>query len=310
MSAQVTEAAAPDAWFDHMRAGRWEDAWRIKDAQMATRRNVPCWHWPRHEQYVWTGERFDDRRVLVRCYHGLGDTIQFIRFMPTLRERAREVIVWAQPGLLPLLATVKGVDRLLPLHEGAPEADFDVDVEIMELPHAFRTTLDAIPASVPYLHASPLPMPRDRSRPAVGLVWKAGTWDVRRSIAYPKIRRLLAIGGIDWFVLQPDAHASGWQGDAGQWPGELNLLDHARAVKSMDLLITIDSMPAHVAGALGVPVWTLLPHDADWRWMADRDDSPWYPTMRLFRQREPGEWSPVIARISDELASFTRDRTG
>jgi len=303
-------SATPDAWLEHMRAGRWEHAWRVKDVQLEARRDEPCWHWPRHEQYVWNGDPIDEGRVLVRCYHGLGDTIQFIRYMPLLRERAREVTVWAQPNLIPLLARMDGIDRLLPLHEGAPEAGFDVDLEIMELPHLFRTTIDSIPSRVPYLHASPLPMPHDRSRVAVGLVWKAGDWDARRSIPYATMRRLFAVGGIDWFILQPDARDAGWPGDAGQWPGELNLLDHARAVRAMDLLITIDSMPAHMAGALGVPVWTLLTDDPDWRWMLDRDDSPWYPTMRLFRQRRSGEWGEVIDRVSAELSGFIQARAG
>lgn len=293
-----------------MRAGRWEEAWRIKDAQMAMRRDEACWHWPRHEQYAWRGDAIDNQRVLVRCYHGLGDTIQFIRYMPMLRERAREVMVWIQPKLIPLVAGVKGIDRLLPLHEGAPQADFDVDIEIMELPHVFRTTILLIPSHVPYLHASPLPMPQDRRRAAVGLVWRAGEWDARRSIPYAALGRLFAIDGAEWFILQPDARASGWPGDVGQWPGELNLLDYARAVRAMDLLITIDSMPAHMAGALGIPVWTLLPDDPDWRWMLDREDSPWYPTMRLFRPHRAGDWDDVIERVGERLTTFIQDRAG
>lgn len=297
-----------DAWLDLMRAGRWEEAWRIKDAQMTARHGKSCWHWPRHEQYAWNGDAIDEKRVLVRCYHGLGDTLQFIRYMPMLRGRAQEVIVWVQAKLTPLLVRVDGIDRLLPLHDGTPQAEFDIDIEIMELPHLFRTTLDSVPSRVPYLQASPLPMPRDRGRPAVGLVWQAGEWDARRSIPYALARRLLAVRGIDWFILQPDAHRAGWPGDVGQWPGELNLTDYARAVRAMDLVITIDSMPAHMAGALGVPTWTLLPDDPDWRWMLDRDDSPWYPTMRLFRQREPGDWGDVVERVAFALMQFIQAR--
>ena len=297
-----------DAWLDLMRAGRWEEAWRIKDAQMAARRGESCWHWPRHQQYAWNGEAIDGKRVLVRCYHGLGDTLQFIRYMPMLRGRAREVIVWGQAKLTPLLARVDGIDRLLPLHDGTPQAEFDIDIEIMELPHLFRTTLESVPSRIPYLRASPLPMPRDRSRLAVGLVWQAGEWDARRSIPYAIARRLLAVRKIDWFILQPDAHRAGWPGDVGQWPGELNLTDYARAVRAMDLVITIDSMPAHMAGALGVPTWALLTDDPDWRWMLDRDDSPWYPTMRLFRQREPGDWGDVVERVAVALTPFIQAR--
>jgi hypothetical protein len=108
---------------------------------LQARASVPCWHWPRHLQYIWDGTPLAGKRVLVRCYHGLGDTLQFIRYAPLIKTIAREVIVLAQPALLPLLRTMRGIDRLLPLHNGAPDVEYDVDVESMKLPHIFRTTL-------------------------------------------------------------------------------------------------------------------------------------------------------------------------
>src|ERR1051325_8105906 len=122
-------------WMRYMRRGEFEEAWKFSDADLKSREGKPCWHLPRHFQYIWNGTSLKGKRVLVRCYHGLGDTIQFIRYMPLVKAIAAEVIVWAQQPLIPLLKTVQGIDRLLPLHDGTPEVEYDADVEIMELPH-------------------------------------------------------------------------------------------------------------------------------------------------------------------------------
>ena len=286
----------------HMRRGEWEQAWAISVALVPARARESCSHWPRHLQYVWTGAPLHGKRVLVRCYHGLGDTLQFIRYAPLLQAVAAEVIVWAQPKLLPLLHGVDGIDRLLPLHDGAPEVEFDVDVELMELPHIFRTTPDSVPADIPYLRAEPMALAGAAGRRRIGLVWKAGDWNDARSIPYGLLAPFAQpCGDTTAYILQPDAAAAGWDGAFGEHPGELDVPDYARALKALDLLVTIDSMPAHLAGALGVPTWTLLHHDPDWRWMQDRSDSPWYPGMRLFRQRTPGDWSAVIDEVIAEL---------
>jgi hypothetical protein len=238
-----------------------------------------------------------DKRVLVRCYHGLGDTIQFIRYAPLIKEIAREVIVWAQPALLPLLRTVRGIDRLLPLHDGAPEVEYDVDVESMELPHIFRTTLATIPAEIPYLHVTPAALPR-HGRLAVGLVWAAGDWEhARRSMPFPLCAPLAAVPEMVLYILQRGPALAQYQHGAGILSGSDDVVETARLMRALDLVISVDTMPAHLAGALGVPVWTLLDAAADWRWMEGREDSPWYPTMRLFRQERPGAWEPVMARV-------------
>jgi hypothetical protein len=312
---QDPEAAsgnAPDpgeAWMRHMRRGEWEQAWRLSDRQLALRADESCAHWPRHLQYVWTGAALTGKRVLMRCYHGLGDTIQFVRYAPVLKAIAREVILWAQPGLIPLLSGVAGIDRLIPLHDGAPQADFDVDVEIMELPHIFRTTLATVPARIPYLLAEPMPLPPSSDRrPKIGLVWKAGDWAEQRSIPFRQLAPFAALTDVQLFILQPGAAAAGWSGEFGTFLGEFDLPRYARALRSMDMLISIDSMPAHLAGALGVPVWTLLHTEADWRWMEDRQDSPWYPGMRLFRQRRSGDWETVIEEVASALAVLSRTK--
>jgi hypothetical protein len=317
---------AEDPWTHHMRRGEFARAWEISDRWLRERAGTDCWHLPRHFQYIWDGRPVEGRRVLVRCYHGLGDTIQFVRYAPLLKARGCEVLMWAQPSLLPLLAHAVGIDRLLPLHDGDPGIDYDVDVELMELPHLFRTTIDTLPASAPYLHVEPLPLPattprgRDHlqnrapgvSRAApdranypdpdlkVGLVWRAGDWAEHRSIPFAELAPLTS-RGVAWYVLQGHPGLNERPDDFGIVVGASDVLEAARAIRSLDLIITIDSMAAHLAGALAKPVWTLLAKEADWRWMIDRDDSPWYPTMRLFRQERTDDWRPVIARVAGEL---------
>jgi hypothetical protein len=295
--------SSDDPWMRHMRAGRFEQAWRISDEVLRSRGRLESATVPRHLQAIWDGAPMAGKRVLVRCYHGLGDTIQFIRYIPLLSETAAEVIVWAQPALLPLLSQITAIDRLLPLTDGRPPVDYDVDVELMELPHVFRTTVDTIPA-VPYLHAERWPV--QPGRPAVGLVWRAGDWGPHRSIAFDLLGPLLE-APVTWYVLQGAPGVAECPPGFGIHAGTHDIVEAARVISSLDLLITVDSMAAHLAGALGTRVWTLLAHEADWRWMEDRDDSPWYPTMRLFRQPHAGAWPPVIASVAEHLQRLVTD---
>src|SRR5215203_6147647 len=142
-------------WLDAMRRGDFVAAWNISDVLLRMRRVEDQYQLERWRQSIWDGSSVAGKRVLVRCYHGLGDTIQFIRYAAPLKEVATEVIVWAQPSLIPLLSTVKGIDRLLRLHDGVPEVEYDIDVEVTELPYLFRTTFESLPADVPYLHVEP-----------------------------------------------------------------------------------------------------------------------------------------------------------
>ncbi len=293
----------PD-WMTYMRRGEFDKAWKFSDEVLESRAGTTCWHLPRHLQYIWDGSSPAGKRVLVRCYHGLGDTIQFIRFMPMLKSVAKEVIVWAQPELITLLQTTQGIDRLLPLHNGSPEVEFDLDVEIMELPHMFRTTVETLPANVPYLHVDPVELP-GRNKLSVGLVWKAGDWDQRRGIPFETLAPLGDIPGVDLYILQGGAANAGWREGFGINPGVLDLFNYARFIRSLDLLITVDSMPTHLAGATGTAVWNLLHTKADWRWMDDRDDSPWYPTMKIFRQKTAGDWDEVIRRVKKALENLS-----
>jgi hypothetical protein len=289
-------------WLACMRRGDLNSAWQVSDRVLAARAGEPSHHLPRHEQWIWDGTPIEGRCVLIRCYHGLGDTIQFVRYAPMVRAVARRVVVWAQPALLPVLSTMRGAfDELLPLTDGSPPCDYEVDVEVMELPHVFRSTLETIPAQVPYLHVEPIALPRSQ-RPNVGLVWRSGEWDKRRSVPFELVRELAKAVDVRWHVLQRGPGLAEWDRSFGVDVGSDEPLAAARAMKGLDLVITIDSMPAHLAGALGVPVWTLLCHEADWRWIEGRSDSPWYPTMRLFRQERKGDWWDVLERVGRLLA--------
>lgn len=295
--------AADDGWAGLMRAEMFDRAWLVADrdlrsAELARR---PKHEGPRHLQRIWRGETLCDRHVLVRCYHGLGDTIQFCRFLAPLRRLAREVSLWCQPELIPLVRAVEGVDRVLPLHDGTPDLDYDVDIEIMELAHALRVGREQIAGRFPYLsvprtRATVLPVSRPGER-AVGLVWQAGEWEPRRSIPVDALKRL-NVPGIRLYSLQRGAA----QGAAHRIPAEdisePDLVQLASRLLQLDLLVTVDSMPAHLAGALDLPVWTLLHADCDWRWPGNRATTAWYPSMRLFHQLSPGDWSGVMDDVA------------
>lgn len=282
-----------------MRAGAFEDAWKLSDKVLAAgvNRNPSL---PRHYQCVWDGSPVDGKRVLVRCYHGLGDTIQFIRYAPLLKKLARQVIVWAQEPLLELLKTIPEIDLLLPLHDGKPEVEYDLDLEVMELPFIFRTSPETIPSQIPYLQAEPLKLSEEHKF-NVGIVWQSGNWNQARCVPFNALLPLAELKNINLYILQGDAEKAGWKEGFGIHPGEFNLYNYARVIRGLDLMISADSMPAHLAGAMNVPVWTILHHEADWRWMDARPDSPWYPSMRLFRQQEEGNWEQIIGEIVQEL---------
>jgi hypothetical protein len=299
----MPEPINSETWIEFMRKGEFEKAWKFSDDILKAGLFRDYHKLPRHFQCIWNGTPLNGKRVLVRCYHGLGDTIQFIRYIPLLSEIAKEAIVWAQPRLLELLETVDGIGKILPLHDGKPEVKYDVDVEMMELPYIFRTTLSTIPLKMPYIHVNPLKL-AGLGKFNIGLVWNSGDWDKARSIPFINLDSLFTLTRKRIIILQDKAAESGWRHGFGIHPGRCSLMDHARIIAGLDLLITIDSMPAHLAGALNVPVWLMLSANSDWRWMEERIDSPWYPSMRLFRQKSQGDWSEVIEDIYSELKKF------
>ena len=290
-----------------MRRGDFARGWEISDAVLRDRMGESCAHLPREQQWVWRGESIVGRHVLIRCHHGLGDTIQFIRYAPLVRRTAGRVSVCAQPQLLSLLRTVRGIDELLPLEDAEPDVDCEVEVESMELPHLFRSTTATLPAQVPYLSAQPAELADDGNL-HVGLVWRSGDWVPQRSIPIELLLPLNRLNGVTLHILQRGPGLRERPRGFGVVSGADDIAVAAQKIASLDLLISVDSMPAHLAGALGVPTWTLLLANPDWRWMHEREDTPWYPTMRLFRQDRAGDWRRVAARVVAELRILARNR--
>jgi hypothetical protein len=256
--------------------------------------------------------------LLVQAEQGLGDTLQFIRYVPMLEAGGGEVITEVQPQLVPLLAR-SGFRSLVP--QGAPLGKFDVQVELLSLPGLLATRLDTIPSDVPYLSAEPALVAHWRKELAVldglepgklriGLQWQGREDSTMpwRSFPLVEIEPLARVPGVRLVSLQKGAGAEQIRGAAGRFElfdlgPRLDVragafMDTAAVVKNLDLVITCDTALAHLAGGLAAPVWVVLPVAADWRWLEHREDSPWYPTMRLFRQREAGGWREVMERVA------------
>jgi hypothetical protein len=307
----ILTSAVEDDWTDALRSGNFQRAWEISDRSLREYCDSGAIKHTGERQFqrIWRGEDLSNKRVLVRCYHGLGDTIQFIRFARPLRAIAREVIVWAQPELLALLHRVDGIDHVFPLQDGMPDCAYDVDIEVMELAHALRATPELISSAIPYLpasksarsgHASP------SSSIEIGLVWEAGNWDCRRSVPPHLFARLHAEPRVRLFSLQQGPGRQMAAAIPAEDIGAADLGSLAKRILSLDLVITVDTMVAHLAGAFGAPVWTMLHTECDWRWPKTGRASVWYPTMRLFHQRTAGDWTSVIEDVAGELRRHVR----
>ncbi len=295
---QDPDSCAAGRWTCHMLSGNFELAWRESDV-ISSRGN------PDPYQY-WNGQPLAGHSVLVRCLHGLGDTLQFIRYAPLIRKQARSLAIEAQPRLKSLLQDSQLADHVFTW--GEPEPHWDQQMEVVELPRIFRTTLKTIPNHVPYIDV-PASCPRQNHRsPRVGLIWASSAYNPARSMPLEQMAPLFDIPDISFFSLQ----AGPERAELLPWSNRIPSLHQegacvsadAARLKNTDLLITVDTMMAHLAGAMARPVWTLLPYECDWRWMLDREDSPWYPTMRLFRQPRPGDWPSVIQRVRQALRDF------
>jgi len=267
---------------------------------------------------LWNGEKLNGKTILLYAEQGMGDAIQFARYIPRVARRVGRVVVECQPPLKRLLSRIPSVQTVVT--EGEPLPPFDVQCPLLSLPLAFRTDLNSIPAPVRYLKPDRKQSAMWKKRLAaekpgrrIGLAWAGSAThkkDRTRSVELSQLAPLAAIPGNTFFSLQT--------GEAGKqvppaemalhdFTAELNdFADTAALLDCLDLVITVDTAVAHLAGAMGKPVWVLVSYAPDWRWLLHREDSPWYPTMRLFRQTSIGDWANVIQRVADSLAEIGR----
>ena len=264
----------------------------------------------------WQGEALAGKRLLVHAEQGLGDTIQFARYLPLLAERGARVVLACAPALVPLLRTMPGVTVVA---RSSPLPAYDLWVDQMSLPRLFGTTPETIPAAGGYLVAEESPTSPglsapgggegiSRRRPRVGVVWAGNpehSNDARRSMPVAALAPVLALPGIEWVSLQVGPASGAIAERFGIADRSAALTDFAATaalVATLDLVIAVDTSTAHLAGAMGKDAWVMLPFAPDWRWMHGREDSPWYASMRLFRQAAPGDWDGVARRVAAAVA--------
>ena len=286
-------------------AGWQEYEWRWEVKRFSTRKQT-------FEQPQWDGSPLAGKTLLIHMEQGRGDMIQFIRYAPLVAASGGRVVVCAVQELVSLLATVEGVSLAVD-REGALPA-FDVHIPALSLPRVFGTTVETIPRQAPYLRPDPAKVAQwQRLLPTdavfrVGLVWAGQDKpDPSRSIPLREFLPLWSCPHVEMYSLQIGKGTE----EISALPAECGIIDHtgrivdfadtAALMANLDLIVSIDTAVAHLAAALGMPVWTLLPFVPDWRWLLERSDTPWYPTMGLFRQRSPGEWGETVGRVRKEL---------
>lgn len=288
--------------------GDFESAWRESDFIRAS--GFPDPH------RFWDGEPIDGRRVILRCLHGFGDAVQFLRYVPQIAAHARSLVIELPPRMLELAGFIDGVSQTATWNDPPNLEHWDSQVEVMELPYLFRTELNDLPIARNYL-SIPQQLRQDfgkrmgcRERPRVGVVWASGEWNPERSLSFSLLHDFMLGSDCEFWNLQGGFAAEDWAvlPRSGQFRDARNLgyglTALAACIQQMDLIITVDTLAAHLAGAMGKPAWILLTTPADWRWMINRDDSPWYPSLRLFRQRSAGDWDSVLYEVRIELARW------
>ncbi len=294
--------------------GDYEKGWK----EYEWRKKIAGYRGRNFTQPSWDVSDISGRTIFLyseKGYEGFGDTIQFIRYAALIAERGAKVVVECQKELTSLLRNVNGVEQVISYGETLPE--FDLHCPYLSLPAVFKTTIGSIPSKTPYITADPglVQKWRDRIRQdssafKTGLVWAGNLGHPRsqyRSCSLDQFSPLAQLDGITLYSLQKGEAATMVKNP----PAGMKVVDYtedfndfsdaAALMENLDLVISVDTAAAHLAGALGKPVWTLLPFVPEWRWLLNREDSPWYPTMRIFRQPSPGDWNSVIARLADEL---------
>jgi tetratricopeptide (TPR) repeat protein len=319
----VSPGALYNLSLTRLRLGDWRQGWPNYEARWrfhAVHRSPRVFPQPR-----WQGEPLNGRRILLHAEQGLGDTIQFCRYVSMVAARGGRVILQVQEPALRLMQSLAAVRAGLAETAllGAAPLEFDLECPLLSLPAVFGTTVETVPWPGAYLGADPelalekrmeFPDIRSESRSLrVGLAWAGNPRykaDHNRSTRLETLLPLLLMPGITWISLQKGPAAeqlADLPGNAFVWDGssrDRDLADTAALVATLDLVITTDTCIAHLAGAMGKPVWILLPHLSDWRWMQRIETTPWYLAARLFRQRSPGDWAGVMERVVEELSEL------
>lgn len=280
------------------------------------------WRWrkrnftsPRRDfpQPRWQGEPASGKTILIHAEQGFGDTIQFCRYIPMVAAQGLRVLFECQPPLAELMRTLTGVSQVIPM--GAPLPEFDLQIPLMSLPLVFGTTLETIPAATPYLTppADRLALWRELvmndGRLKVGLCWAGKAYpDPNRSCPAEALAPLADLRGVSWYSLQ-----LGWQAPLPFQMADLtgsirDFADSAALISRLDLVISIDTAAAHLAGAIGKNAIVMLPHVPDWRWLLKRGDSPWYPLFRILRPKERGSWPGIVQKLCDAASQFSERR--
>lgn len=272
-------------------------------------------------QPVWQGEELSGKRILLHAEQGYGDTLQVLRYIPLLAGEKVKVFVECPLDLKSLISRSNGISRVIARGEPLPE--FDIHCPLMTLPKIFGTTLESIPRTIPYLNvdkdlvgAWQMRLNSEAKNWKVGLVWAGNPEhhnDRNRSCSLEILSPLFQIKNVQFFSLQKGRRAEKDHRsyrDLGLFDltGQIrDFSDTAALIENLHLVISVDTAVAHLAGAIGKKVWTLLPYNPDWRWLLEREDSPWYPTMRLYRQSSPGDWTSAIQRVKADLLALVAD---
>jgi len=293
--------------------GEFSEGWREYDWRFDVDPYQADYRYRGHK--IWDGRSFSGKRLLVHDDQGLGDTLQFARYLPLVKKMGGTLILETRREILPLLAAFPAIDELLERPpEGGSNVEFDYYIPLLSVPGRIGTRADSIPADIPYLFADAKKCAywqENMKRPGImiGLVWagnKAHVNDANRSCSLDQFGWLADFPQTVRFSLQKDFAPEEEMQLQKMGVTNLGRLLHdfsetAAVIENLDLVITVDTAVAHLAGAMGKTTWILLPFDPDWRWMRGRSDSPWYPTVRLFRQSRPGDWATVVASVYGEL---------
>jgi hypothetical protein len=318
--ALLIDPAHPDAHTNRslilLLRGNFTEGWI--EAEWRWKSTLSSAFWRDMKAPLWLGgESLIGKSILVTSEQGLGDFIHFSRYLPLLVRKGARVFVECYPSLIRILSSLEGSYIWIPQGEKLPITDFYCPV--MSLPLAFDTNFDTIPSEIPYLHSYPEDLRGwhkklgKKTCPRVGLVWSGSSVfrnDHNRSVLFGELSPLISLPGIEFHILQKelriiDRPLVDQCGNIRFHGEELDdFMDTAGLIQEMDLVISVDTSVAHLAGAMGKPVWILLPLVPDFRWLLGRMDSPWYPSATLYRQDMRGEWGAVISRIKTDLESF------